>query len=573
MKKRFLPHMLAAPLILLIALAACAPPAAEEPAAEEPAAAEEQFYAENDNESRDYDAPAEEEAAEEEAPAEEAMTEMLVEGDMAMEEYAPAPVGAGAVPQPTMVAAEDAAAVEAPPPAEQPIDMFFEDYGTNPFVDTSVDNLSTFAVDVDTGSYTLTRSYLNDYILPPPEAIRLEEFVNYFDQDYPLPQDNAFNIVMDAAPTPFGSPESYVVRVGLQGYDVPADERPDATLVFVVDVSGSMNEDNRLGAVKESLYTLIDELRPTDKIGIVVYGSRGEVLLEPTPVSRPSKIIRAIEKLVPAGSTNAEEGLNMAYQMMTKHYDADRINRIILCSDGVANVGASGPDAILATVQQQARDGISLTTIGFGMGNYNDVLMEQLANDGDGQYFYVDTKAESERVFVEDLTGTLLTIAKDAKVQVEFNPEAVLAYRLMGYENRDVADEDFRNDEVDAGEIGSGHSVTALYEIMPTGQAPSQAPIATVYLRWEDPDTGEVTEIEESLYATDIAASFDDASTRFQLDVAVAAFADVLGDGAWSQNTSLEEVEQVARDAANGLQDTDVQEFLDLILRAMELGA
>jgi Ca-activated chloride channel family protein len=571
MKKRFLTHMLLlASLVLLIILTACAPRASTvaEPPAEE-AMAEDSGAVAADQAQRVVEEPAAEEPAEEEA-AEEFMGEVMVEEEAVAE--APAPEGVGAVaPAPTAVAAQEQGAEVVP--ADQPADMFFEDYGTNPFVTASIDNLSTFAVDVDTGSYTLTRSYLNDYILPPPEAIRLEEFVNYFDQDYSLPQDNAFNIVMDAAPTPFGGQGAYVMRVGIQGYDVPDDQRPDATLIFVVDISGSMDQDNRLGAVKESLYTLIDELRPTDQIGIVVYGSRGKVLLEPTPVSRPTKIVRAIEKLNPGGSTNAEEGLNLAYQMMTANYDAGRINRIILCSDGVANVGASGPEAILATVQQQAREGITLTTIGFGMGNYNDVLMEQLANDGDGQYFYVDTQAESERVFVEDLTGTLLTIAKDAKVQVAFNPDAVLAYRLMGYENRDVADEDFRNDAVDAGEIGSGHSVTALYEIIPTEQAPTQAPIATVYLRWEDPDTGEVTEIEKSLFTNDIADSFDDASPRFRLDVAVAAFADVLGEGAWSQSTDLDEVSRVAEDAANDLQDPDAQELLGLILLAMELGA
>lgn len=467
---------------------------------------------------------------------------------------------------------EEEVPLEVPQAGNPPDGMFFEDYGTNPFTDASQDNLSTFAVDVDTGSYTLARNYLNDYILPPPEAIRLEEFINYFEQDYPIPQQDAFSIYMEAASTPFNAQGNYVMRVGIQGYEVPPEERPDATLIFVIDVSGSMDRGDRLEAVKQALYALVDELRPTDQIGIVVYGSVGRVLLEPTPVQRSSQIVLAIDALAPDGSTNAEEGLRLAYEMATAHYDAGRINRLILCSDGVANVGVTGPDVILEVVRQQAREGITLTTVGFGMGNYNDVLMEQLADDGDGQYFYVDTQDEAERVFVEDLTGTLLTIGKNAKIQVEFSPEAVAYYRLMGYENRDVADEDFRRDDVDAGEIGAGHSVTALYEIVPAEQAPAQAVVATVYLRWEDPDTGEVTEITRSLSVQDVHRSFEDASPRFRLDATVAAFADVLGEGAWAQVAPLSRIYEVARQIAEELPgDEDVQELVNLIAIAMGL--
>ncbi|MBN1310374.1 MAG: von Willebrand factor type A domain-containing protein [Anaerolineae bacterium] len=478
---------------------------------------------------------------------------------------------------------EEAPATEAPPEepnlvvpqttsaAAPPDDMFFQDYGTNPFVDASADNLSTFAVDVDTGSYTLTRSYLNDGNRPPPEAIRLEEFVNYFEQDYSLPQHDAFNILIEAAPSPFTAERTLVMRVGLQGYDVPDEQRPDATLIFVIDVSGSMNRENRLGAVKESLRALLDGLRPTDQVGIVVYGSRGRVILQPTPLSKHNRILSAINKLQPEGSTNAEEGLRLAYEMATANYDSERINRLVLCSDGVANVGNTGPDAILETVRQQARDGITLTTAGFGMGNYNDVLMEQLADDGDGTYHYVDTQAEARRLFVEGLTGTLLTIAKNAKVQVEFKPQVVIAYRLMGYENRDVADKDFRNNEVDAGEIGAGHSVTALYEVVLSEQAQPTDVVATVRMRWEDPETGQVAEIEKALTPQEIAGSFEQASPRFRLDVAVAGFADELGQGAWAQNADLAQILALAQAAADELpNDPDVQELVHLIELAMQ---
>jgi Ca-activated chloride channel family protein len=465
-----------------------------------------------------------------------------------------------------------AAATEEAAESGQPQDMFFQDYGTNPFVDVTKDGLSTFAVDIDTGSYTLSRSYLRDGNLPPPEAVRLEEFVNYFQQDYPLPQGKGFSISMDAAHTPFNAADSYVMRVGIQGYEVAEEQRPDANLTFVVDISGSMDEDNRLGAVKNALTSLVDNLRPTDTIGIVVYGSNGRILLEPTPVSDRQRIIDAIWWLQPDGSTNAEEGLRLGYEVATGNFDKDKINRIILCSDGVANVGATGPDQILQIVRRQAADGISLTTVGFGMGNYNDVLMEQLANDGDGAYHYVDTQDEARKLFDTGLTGTLLTIGKNAKIQVEFNPDAVKAYRLMGYENRAVADQDFRNDQVDAGEIGAGHTVTALYEVIPSGQAQPDAIIATVRMRWEDPDTGEVTEIEQAMRVADVLADFAQSSPRFRLDIAAAAFADLLGDGGWAQNASYGDVLAVAQQAAHDLpQDEDVQEFVQIVETAAQL--
>jgi len=261
----------------------------------------------------------------------------------------------------------------APPAKREPYDTFFEDYGVNPSVDTEDDHLSTFALDVDTGSYTIMRNYLKDGYTVPPESVRVEEYVNYFDQGYPNPSAHqAFNIVLDGAPSPFTQTERYqMLRIGIQGYQVPDYERKDASLTFVIDVSGSMDMENRLELVKDALTLLVEQLRPTDEIGIVVYGSNARVLLEHTPVEEKNTILRAIRRLQAEGSTNAEEGLREAYRLARKHFNAEAINRVILCSDGVANVGRTGPNSILSQIKEYADKSIYLTTVGFGMGNYN----------------------------------------------------------------------------------------------------------------------------------------------------------------------------------------------------------
>ena len=297
-------------------------------------------------------------------------------------------------------------------------DMFFRSYGTNPFVDTEDDGLSTFGLEVDTGSFTLMRSYLDRGHLPPHEAVRVEEFVNYFDYGDPAPRRGEFTLTAEGAPSPFATgARERLVRFGIKARELARADRESANLIFVVDVSGSMARENRLGLVRQSLLLLLDQLRHDDRIGVVIYGSRGEVLLEPT--ASKDAIRRAIERLVPSGSTNAEEGLDLAYSLARRHYREDAINRVILCSDGVANVGRTGAESILDRIRIGSDEGIELTTVGFGMGNFNDVLMEQLANQGDGSYVYVDTLEEARRIFVEKLTGTLQTIASDAKVQVE----------------------------------------------------------------------------------------------------------------------------------------------------------
>jgi Ca-activated chloride channel family protein len=427
---------------------------------------------------------------------------------------------------------------------------------------------------VDTASYTVMRRFVGDGNLPPSEAVRVEEYINYFKQDYepPAEGEGAFAIHLEGAPSPYGGERYYLARVGLKGYEVPAEERKDVVLTFVIDVSGSMERENRLGLVKQALQLLVKELRPTDKVGIAVYGTNGRTLLEHTAVRDGERILRAIAQLQPEGATNAEQGLVIGYGMAAKAFDGRAINRVILCSDGVANVGDTASDAILKQIRKYAEENIYLTTVGFGMGNYNDVLMEQLADDGNGFYAYVDTLDQAERIFVHDLTSTLQVIAKDAKIQVDFNPAVVKSYRLIGYENRDVADEDFRNDKVDAGEIGAGHSVTALYEIKFQAKAPESDAALTVYVRYQDPDTGEVTEISRSLTRAEFAQGFEDASPRFQLDAVVAEYAEILRESYWAKGSSLAGVAEEARRIAKTLpRDPDVVEFAGLVERAASL--
>ena len=459
------------------------------------------------------------------------------------------------------------------PPNDQPYaDMFFEDYGVNPFIDTEDDHLSTFAVDVDTGSYTIMRRYVTDGYLPPDESVRVEEYINYFEQEYVPPNEGAFAIHLEGSPSPFGGERYHLVRVGLQGYTIPPEMRKDAILTFVIDVSGSMDMESRLELVKRTLRLLVEELRPTDQVGIVVYANRAYTVLEHTSAAETNHILAAIDRLRPEGSTYAEEGLVLGYQLAAAAFDPEASNRVILCSDGVANVGRTGPDSILEQIREYSDQGITLTTVGFGMGNYNDVLMEQLANNGDGQYAYVDTIDEAERLFVEDLTSTLQIIARDAKVQVDFNPQVVSRYRLIGYENRAVDDEDFRDDQVDAGEIGAGHSVTALYEIKFFEDAPATEVAMTVYIRYQDPDSGKVSESSSSIALADFDPTFQDTSLRFQLDAIVAEYAEILRESYWAQDSTLEDVLiQIRRIAEYMPSDPDVIEFAWLVERAANL--
>ena len=450
--------------------------------------------------------------------------------------------------------------------------VFFKEYGTNPFIDTEDDHLSTFGMDVDTASYAVTRRYLRDGYLPPTEAVRVEEFVNAFDYNYMPPAQDAFAVHIEGAPSRFGEGKRLqLLRIGIQGRVVPDENRKDAMLTFVIDVSGSMAMESRLELVKRALTLLVEQLRPGDEVGIVVYGTRARTVLSHTGIEGREEILGAIHSLTPEGVTNAEEGLQLGYKLALRNARVGSINRVILCSDGVANVGETGPDAILKTIRSHVEEGITLTTVGFGMGNYNDVLMEQLANKGNGSYAYVDTLNEAKRVFVENLTGTLQLIAKDAKVQVDFNPEVVSRFRLLGYENRRLDHEDFRDDDADGGEIGSGHSVTALYEIKLHEGATGK--LATVFIRHEDPDTRHVSETNEEIFSIALKAAFEDASPEFQLAATVEEFAEILRESYWAEGGSLAAVQQSIKGIAPQIPNEQVDELSHLVSQAIRFKA
>ncbi len=426
-------------------------------------------------------------------------------------------------------------------------DVFHKGHGTNPFFDTEDDNLSTFAMDTDSASYSILRRYLDDGYLPPPEAIRVEEFINAFDYTYPTPTDAAFAVHLEGAPSKFGRGKRLkLLKIGIQGHVIPDTERKDAVLTFVIDVSGSMQMENRLGLVKRALRLLVDQLGPNDKIGIVVYGTNARVVLPHTSVINKQHILDKIESLRSEGVTNAEDGIRKGYELASRNLQQDCINRVILCSDGVANEGVTSPELLLKEIRDYVDEGIYLTTVGFGMGNYNDVLMEELAKKGNGNYAYVDRLKEAKRIFVENLTGTLQVIAKDAKIQVKFNEDIVSRFRLIGYENRQMKHEDFRNDAADAGEIGSGHSVTALYEIK-LHKDVDKGKLATVFIRHEDPDTAEVTEVKNRINVDDLKENFEDASTNFQFATLVAHFAEVLRESVWVKESSLGAVQRTLK--------------------------
>lgn len=334
--------------------------------------------------------------------------------------------------------------------------------------------VSTFSVDVDTGSYANVRRMLNDGQMPPEASVRTEEMINYFRYDYPVPRkgEAPFSITTDMAVTPWNK-ETRLLRIGLNGYDLPKGQRPPANLVFLIDVSGSMSSPDKLDLVKTSLTRFADRLGPNDKVSIVVYAGTTGLLLEPT--SNKSAIKHAVGCLTSAGSTAGGSAIDLAYKTARGNFRDGAINRIILATDGDFNVGITDRDQLKEKVKRERDSGVTLTTLGFGTGNYNDALMEQLADVGNGNYAYIDSESEAEKVLGEQMNATLFTIAKDVKVQVEFNPALVSQYRLIGYENRALAEEDFNNDAVDAGDIGAGHQVTALYEVVLKG-APGWLP-------------------------------------------------------------------------------------------------
>ncbi len=450
-------------------------------------------------------------------------------------------------------------------------DNTFEDYGYRDFVDTADDPVSTFALDVDTGSYSIARRWLDEGTLPPSESVRPEEWVNAFDYDYDTPR-SGLELTVDGGPSPFDD-DNVLVRIGVQGEIVDDRDRGPAALTFVIDTSGSMDRDDRLGLVKNSLAILVDELEDDDTVAIVTYDDDSGVVLEPTDVRDRDEILEAIDRLRPGGSTNLEAGLRQGYALADDAFRRDGINRVVLASDGVANVGVTDPDELARMIRDDADRGINLVTVGFGMGNFNDVTMEQLADQGDGFYAYVDTEEEAERLFEDELTSTLLTIAKDAKIQVEFDPEVVDSYRLIGFENRGVLDRDFRNDDIDAGELGAGHQVTALYEVeLQHGVAlDDRGDIGEAFLRWEDPDDGDVIEIDEDIDLRDVEERWTDTELDFQLATVVAVFAEIMRDNPYADDIDIDDLVVEADRLADDLDDRSIDDLVAMIERAADL--
>ncbi|AGC43769.1 von Willebrand factor type A domain-containing protein [Myxococcus stipitatus DSM 14675] len=461
-----------------------------------------------------------------------------------------------------------------PPPRREPMTrerfsaMYFKGYGVNPTVNPKDERFSTFSVDTDTASYSLTRGYLNRQVMPDERAVRVEEFVNTFDYGYADSKDAPFGIHVEGFPSPVRK-GFQVLRIGVKAREVPAAQRKSSHLVFVIDVSGSMEAENRLGLVKQALRLLVMELDERDRVSLVVYGSEARQVLPPTSALEKGRLLSAIDGLRTEGSTNAEAGLSLGYRIAVEHLRDGGINRVILCSDGVANVGVSDADGIWAQVKSLAARGITLSTVGFGMGNYNDVLMERLSHVGEGNYAYVDDLKEAHRVFVRDLTGTLQVVAKDVKLQVEFDPEAVELYRLLGYENRALTAEQFRDDQVDAGEVGAGHSVTALYEVKPREDART---LGTLRIRYKAPEGGASKELATPMSAASLRPSFAQARESTRLAYVASAFAEKLRGSYWTRPLTYDVLLELWGGVGLELrQRADVSELGELIRKASGL--
>ncbi|MCP5531243.1 MAG: VWA domain-containing protein [Opitutaceae bacterium] len=464
-----------------------------------------------------------------------------------------------------------------------------EDYAHTPetgFIRVADQPLSTFSADVDTASYANVRRFLNEGRLPPPDAVRIEELLNYFPYTYVHPTGlTPFAATLEVASAPW-APEHRLVRIGLKGREISTAARPAANLVFLLDVSGSMNAANKLPLVKQAMRLLVDRLRPDDRVAIVTYAGNAGLALPSTPARKASEILAAVDALQPSGSTNGAMGIQLAYDIAKANLVNDGINRVILCTDGDFNVGVSDDGSLTRLIEEKAKSGVFLSVLGFGMGNYQDAKLEALADKGNGNYGYIDSKREAEKLLVEQVNGTLVTIAKDVKLQVEFNPATVESYRLIGYENRRLQKEDFANDQVDAGEIGAGHTVTALYEIVPAKggiltpaddlkyqkvaiDLTGSRELLTVKLRYKAPE-GDTSQLLEFPLADD-DATFATASTDFKFAASVAGFGMLLRDSEFKGASSWSEVQAWAEAGkgsdAGGYRD----EFIRLIGRAEQL--
>lgn len=470
------------------------------------------------------------------------------------------------------------------------------------------DALSTFSIDVDTASYAKVRSYLQRGQLPRPDSVRIEELINYFDYQYTPPSAEdpvPFSSAMAVASCPWNE-NNRLVRVGIQAKDIDRKERPRCNLVFLIDTSGSMKRPNKLPLVIEGMKVLLDQLNKKDRVAIVVYAGSSGLVLDSTPVKQKKKIIRALSALSAGGSTNGGAGLQLAYQTARENFIEDGVNRVILCSDGDFNVGMTGTDQLVAEATRQSKSGTELTVLGFGMGNHNDAMMERISNSGAGNYAFVDTIAEAKKVLADQVAGTLFTVAKDVKIQIEFNPAVVSAYRLIGYENRVLSKEDFNDDKVDAGEIGAGHRVTALYEIAPVGKLPDSIAPDVDPLKYqpnaeEDSDSEEANEPRVSKDSDESATKeiltlkirhkppqgdvseklafplvnesvpFQEADTDFQFAAAVAGFGMQLRNSSHAGTWTMDDVIATATDAKGDDEHGLRAEFLELARTAERL--
>jgi len=424
--------------------------------------------------------------------------------------------------------------------------MIFKHYGVNPTIDTKEENISTFSVDVDTASYRIVKAFLDRGVLPVEAAIRVEEFVNYFNYQYKQPSskkegENKFSFFAEAFPSP-NRKGYHLLHLGLQTKKISNSDRRPLNLVFVVDVSGSMQGENRLGLLKRSLSHLTKRLRAEDSVSIVAFNGNASVILEPTSGRFKSKINASLSLLQADGSTNAEAGIKLGYQLARKSFSAHKANRVILVSDGVANTGLVSAKAIFRSIEKEASKGISMMTVGIGMGNYNDTLLEKLAQHGSGHYSYINSIQDAQELFGEKLTGSLITIAKDVKLQVKFNSERVLRYRLIGYENRMLSKSDFTNDKKDAGEVGQGHSVTALYEVKFKHLASMKQNFGEISVRYKSPKSTESRQFTKKLPRSIIRNGYTKASAFSRLSYVAASFAEKLRGSYWVRNLTYQQL-------------------------------
>ncbi|MEQ8477347.1 von Willebrand factor type A domain-containing protein [Fulvivirga sp.] len=469
-----------------------------------------------------------------------------------------------------------------PQPMEETSNEDYAKIVENGFKNPFADPLSTFSIDVDAASYSNVRRFLNHGQMPPKDAVRIEEMVNYFNYDYKQPNgDDPFSINTELASSPWNK-DHKLVHIGLQGKDIAMDNLPPSNLVFLLDVSGSMSDANKLPLLKSAFRLLIDKLRPQDKVAIVVYaGAAGEVLPS-TSASEKDKILDALDNLSAGGSTAGGAGINLAYKIAKQNFVKNGNNRVILATDGDFNVGASSNESMEELIEQKREEGVFLTVLGFGMGNYKDSKMEILADKGNGNYAYIDNILEAQKVLVHEFGGTLFTIAKDVKIQVEFNPAKVQAYRLVGYENRILAPEDFNNDKKDAGELGAGHTVTALYEIIPVGVksqfvvddlkyqktkitegAISSSELMTVKLRYKAPDDDKSKLIVKTI--EDSKKSIDNTSDNFRWSAAVAAFGMQLTASDFKGDLTYSDIYDLAKSARGKDEQGYRAEFIRMV--------